>query len=260
MASRSCRICSLMPTRPSGAGGGCRRRRDRRQQRREQVGRRRSPSTAPRPPHADVRGRHRSSPTRSTPYRYGHDARRLARRGRWIFVDGDEHRRRLQPHGDRGRIDGLAETPAADGRRPAARGPMAVMPMAGASHGPSTSPPASLAGEAPRAAPPAQKLRIQFSRDAAVSHRRRVAWPRTRGHRRWPARRSSHRSRPAHPRPPATARRLRPRPAHGHRVRHGRRAVGRAARPDHRRPGRAADREPRLGQLAAHDAHRSRSA
>ena len=195
-----------------------------RQERPEQIGGQ-SPSTHRSSVDGGVAAGHQASaPIASAPKRIGtmHAVAGDARSGR-LVGGGDQCPRRARPHGDRRGAHGLAQAAAQATRRRGARG-VAVWSRRGrrASRGPR--PPRRDAGarRAGAAPPAAQKVRIQFTRDAAVSHRRRVAWPRSRGHRRWPARRSSPRSRPAHPRPPPAPGRLRPRPAHGHRIRYAR--------------------------------------
>ncbi len=102
-----------------------------------------------------------------------------------------------------------------------------------------------------------QKLRIQFLANAAISHRRRVARP---GARRDPRRHSRRALRSTSTRSRATCAAARAATAAAGAWRSSpiARRSSRAFAPGetHRRPDRDADREPRLGELAAHDARR----
>ena len=105
-----------------------------------------------------------------------------------------------------------------------------------------------------------QKLRIQFLSNAAISHRWRVARPRARRHPRRHSRRAC-RSTSTRSRATCAAARAATAAAAGWRSSRIAREIlsGVRAGETHRRPDRAADREPRLGELAAHDARRPRS-
>ena len=102
----------------------------------------------------------------------------------------------------------------------------------------------------------AQKLRIQFPADAAVSHCGRVTRSGARGDPRGPPRRTPDRLRCVDARSATTTGWLRARPADGDRVGSCGHPLRHSRRRDAGRPGGDADRKSRLAELAADDARR----
>ena len=94
--------------------------------------------------------------------------------------------------------------------------------------------------------------------DGAFSHRRRIARPRARRHSRRHPRRASHRHRRHHRGSAPPAGRVWPWAPDGDRVRPRRDSLRGARWRNDRRTDRDVDRQPRLGELAAHDAHHVR--